>query len=158
MDYDGVVKKLIDEYPGALFILNMRDMEDWLRSVGNHNDMRQRLIWADLPGLPSGKGGEDDELTAWVEKHWEDTKALFKKNGAKEKLLELKIDQDHEGARQTLQEFLKKEVKWEVHNASSRRRRGRAEQERMEQEKRTTELQSDNGAFTTLRTDDAASF
>ena len=43
----------------------------------------------------------------------------------KDRLLELKIDQDHEGARQTLQKFLGMKVTWEVHNASSRRRRGR---------------------------------
>ena len=154
MDYDGIVKSLVKDYPGAKFILNIRDMNEWLKSVDNHNDMRQRLIRADLAeyGLPVGIGVEDKQLSDWVEKHWKYTKRKFEewaqesKEKPKEwphgefkvsdKLLELKIDENHEHAKKALQDFLydrlpidgceKKEVMWEVHNAaSSRRRRGR---------------------------------
>ena len=55
----------------------MRDVMAWIRSVGAHNDMRERMIKAELPGLPVGAGRDDGELTAWVQGHWAETQSLF---------------------------------------------------------------------------------
>jgi len=120
MDYEGVVRPLLQRYPGAKFILNMREVQGWIRSLGAHNDMRERMIKADLPGLPSGSGQEDEELTVWVERHWAETQRLFEREKATERLLLLPIDQGHARAKDLLEAFLQRPVRWEVANASER--------------------------------------
>lgn len=69
-----------DAYPNATFILNLRPVENWIRSVSkwagdrrrtSGGYLRQVLTMCDLPGFPSGVGKTDDELRAFYESHAE---------------------------------------------------------------------------------------
>lgn len=65
------LQTICDAYPEAHFSLNICKLQDWVKSVNSHNDMRQRFIEADLPGLPKGVGARDEELVEWVSRHHE---------------------------------------------------------------------------------------
>jgi len=63
------VPTLNEQYPNSRFIFNDRDIEKWIRSVSHwvahDQNLRERLIKFDIPGLPKGKGKEDKELEDW---------------------------------------------------------------------------------------------
>eukprot|EP00429_Kryptoperidinium_foliaceum_P083172 CAMPEP_0176213454 /NCGR_PEP_ID=MMETSP0121_2-20121125/15667_1 /TAXON_ID=160619 /ORGANISM="Kryptoperidinium foliaceum, Strain CCMP 1326" /LENGTH=279 /DNA_ID=CAMNT_0017552517 /DNA_START=36 /DNA_END=873 /DNA_ORIENTATION=- len=107
----SLLDAFVDHYPHAHFILNVRDTTEWVRSVGEHNDLRKRLIAANLPGLPPGAGGRDEELVAWVEGHHRRVRETLRARGAK--LLVFDIDRDS-GAE--LEQFLGVRVAWGQHN------------------------------------------
>ena len=68
---------LYDQYPDALFILNYRDLDRHIRSINNWNDLRARLIWNDIPGLPRGRGWRDSELKEWMLTHYCNVERFF---------------------------------------------------------------------------------
>jgi len=63
------VPTLDQQYPNSKFIFNNRDIQKWIRSVTNWvvqgQNLRNRLIKFDIPGLPKGKGKEDKDLEDW---------------------------------------------------------------------------------------------
>lgn len=83
---------LIEQYPNAKFILNLRNVYDWVRSVNNWNNLRQRYIESELPYLPKGKGNLDEDLIQWYNNHIERTKNIFKNKNKENKLFILNID------------------------------------------------------------------
>jgi len=110
----------MEVYPMSKFILNIRPRDKWLRSVDNHNDMRSRLVAADLPDLPPGKGGNDADLLAWAERHQANVESFFAKLGESSRLLCFDIEQEPTLAIEQLSRFVGKSVAWQVHNATSR--------------------------------------
>ena len=63
------VPTLDEQYPTSKFIFNDRDIQKWIKSVTHWVDygqnLRDKLIKFDIPGLPKGKGKEDKELKNW---------------------------------------------------------------------------------------------
>ncbi|CAE8586664.1 unnamed protein product [Polarella glacialis] len=107
------LEQLVQAYPQAFFILNTRDHEAWVKSVDNHLDMRQRLVSAELPGLPKGKGGTDQELIEWVAAHHQRVRDLLSARGCR--LLCFDIDQHGEAE---LSSFLGRPLVWPHSNAT----------------------------------------
>lgn len=72
-------------YPNATWVLNLRPVEHWIRSV-NHwvpdgLSLKERIKKCDITGLPVGTGGEDSELTAFFIDHAERIRAFSKAHG-----------------------------------------------------------------------------
>lgn len=114
----ALLKELTDAYPGAKFILNIRDARAWVRSVDTYGHLRRILTEADLPGLPRGVGGDDDDLAAWFEGHAERVRRHF--TGRKAcTLLEMKLEEGDEQIKARLEAFLGRELEWGRHNATT---------------------------------------
>ena len=62
----GFLRSLRAHHPETLILLATRDPEAWLASVTRWKDLRARLVKAELPFLPAGRGGADEELLEWV--------------------------------------------------------------------------------------------
>merc|ERR1711974_67491 len=107
----SLLEQLISHYPFAHFILNVRDHQRWVKSVNSHNDLRSRLVSADLPGLPPGVGASDNELIEWVAAHHHRVQTLLHQRGAKL----LTFDIEYHG-QDELSSFLGRQVKWGRHN------------------------------------------
>ena len=60
---------LYDQFPNATWVLNTRPMEHWMKSVNEWNDLRERFVDCDIPGLPAGEGDSDDELRQFFIEH-----------------------------------------------------------------------------------------
>jgi len=109
----SLLEELILHYPFAHFVLNVRDHRRWARSVDGHNDLRKRLIAADLPGLPRGVGAKDEDLIGWAAGHHERVRALL--GHARVRLLV--FDLERHGEKQ-LSTFLGRRVTWGLHNVT----------------------------------------
>lgn len=107
----SLLETLLHCYPDAHYVLNIRDHDKWLKSVDLHNDMRQRLVCAELPGLPSGCGQLDEELVMWVEAHHQRVMSLL----AGARLLVFDIERD--GSLE-LSNFFGRRMEWDCHNAT----------------------------------------
>lgn len=105
------LREICDAYPDARFILNTRNLQDWVKSVDKHNDMRERLIQADLPGLPKGMGERDEDLIEWVSRHHERVAAQLMHRRL------LKFNIDVHGAAE-LSAFLGRRMEWPHFNAT----------------------------------------
>jgi hypothetical protein len=84
------VPLLMKQYPNAKFILNTRNVHDWIKSINKWNNLRERIINANLDYLPRGKGKLDAELIEWYNNHITRIKKLF--INEKERLLIFNID------------------------------------------------------------------
>eukprot|EP00419_Tripos_fusus_P046849 CAMPEP_0172838648 /NCGR_PEP_ID=MMETSP1075-20121228/28020_1 /TAXON_ID=2916 /ORGANISM="Ceratium fusus, Strain PA161109" /LENGTH=505 /DNA_ID=CAMNT_0013682187 /DNA_START=43 /DNA_END=1556 /DNA_ORIENTATION=+ len=113
-----MLQRLVEVYPMARFILNVRPLAKWLRSVDNHNDMRTRLVAAALPDLPPGKGRTDAELWAWAEGHHANIDSFFAKRGESSRLLWFDIEEEPARATEQLSIFVGRSMTWQVHNAT----------------------------------------
>lgn len=109
----SLLERLVEQYPYAHFILNVRDSEKWVKSVKQHSDMQARLAAASLPGLPRGVGWHDHELVKWASDHHTRVRELLTR--LRLRFLEFHIEQD--GA-QELCEFLGRNVEWGQHNVT----------------------------------------
>ncbi|CAK0870615.1 unnamed protein product [Prorocentrum cordatum] len=110
-----MLKELDKGYPGARFILSTRDTRAWVQSVTNYYHLRQILVDADLPGLPSGVGSADDELAAWFEAHTARVRAHFAGREAEAFLSQ----EGDERIRDRLQRFLGRPLEWGRHNETT---------------------------------------
>ncbi|CAJ1380669.1 unnamed protein product [Effrenium voratum] len=108
------LQHLLQAYPDAHFILNVRDHGAWARSVSQHNDMQRRLTLAELPNLPRGSGSAE-ELMAWAE--WHHQRVI--KFATYSQVRFLRFDIDVHGAAE-LSAFLGREMKWPHSNATKR--------------------------------------
>ena len=86
-------------YPNATWVLNLRPVENWIRSV-NHwvpdgMSLKERIKQCAITGLPVGTGGEDSELTAFFIHHAERIRAFSKAHGIT--LVELDIESPSAG-------------------------------------------------------------
>jgi len=110
----SLLEELVRWYPDAHYILNVRPIRNWIASVNSHNDMRQRLASAELPGLPRGAGYDDGELRDWVGRHHDRVQQVLSKKRAR--LLVFDIEQHGE---RELSTFLGRRVTWKKCNASA---------------------------------------
>ena len=95
--------------PDVKFILNYRNPKKILDSVNRwHNNYRERIINADLPGLPIGQGTLDSDMTEWFENHFKKCRKLFSYNP--QKFLEIDIESDT--VKKDLSQFLNTEIVW----------------------------------------------
>lgn len=62
---------LLDNYPNATLVLNVRPVRHWIDSVNKWNNLRSRLVQCEITGLPSGHGAEDNEMELFFHKHVE---------------------------------------------------------------------------------------
>ena len=83
-------------YPNATFILNLRPIHNWLRSVNNWNDMRERIVRCNISSLPQGVGLFDDELVRWYEEHVVMIKTFVQEH-ASHRLVTVDIESDNAG-------------------------------------------------------------
>ena len=83
-------------YPNATLILNLRPIHNWLRSVNNWNDMRERIVRCNISSLPQGVGLFDDELVRWYEEHVEMIKTFVQEH-ASHRLVTVDIESDNAG-------------------------------------------------------------
>ena len=88
-----MLDSLVTSYPAAKFILCYRSTESWLRSVAAYGPMRRILKDADLPGLSSGIGSDED-LGNWFQEHNERVRQYFKISELAGTLLELELEKD----------------------------------------------------------------
>jgi len=109
----SLLDKLVECYPDAYFVLNVRDHWRWVKSVSKQNDLRQRLVAADLPRLPPGAGARDEELVEWVAAHHACVRALLSR--PRYRFLEFDIERHGE---KELSSFLGCKVEWAKHNVS----------------------------------------
>ncbi|CAE7901116.1 unnamed protein product [Symbiodinium microadriaticum] len=110
------LERLLEAYPNAYFILNVRNLDDWVRSVNQHNDLRKRFVCADLPGLPPQKGAKDEELVEWVKAHQKRVLTLLPSRKAN--LLHFNIDLH---GSDELSQFLQCPITWPHCNRTARR-------------------------------------
>jgi len=64
-----MLKELHSYYPDALWILNMRPFDSWIRSVNHWGDLRQRLTHCELPGFPAMKNATDAQFRRFFDGH-----------------------------------------------------------------------------------------
>jgi len=93
-------------YPNATFILNLRPVENWIRSVSKWSGDKRRtsggylrhvLTTCDLPGFPSGVGKTDDELRSFYEGHSERIRDFVKLHPS-HSLVEVNIESKDAGS------------------------------------------------------------
>lgn len=92
----GFLRSLRAHHPHALILLNTRDPAAWLASVKRWKDLRARLVKAELPFLPAGRGGIDEELLEWVADYYARVRADF---AGDPKFLEVAIEDPQAPAR-----------------------------------------------------------
>jgi len=64
-------------HPKCVFILNRREPQKIIESMNRWNTMRQRIVRADIIGLPAGIGSLDEDMLAWIEGHYSGCSARF---------------------------------------------------------------------------------
>ena len=113
------LKELDEAYPGAKFVLNWRETGKWIHSVDRYWRLREVLVSADIPGLPSGKGGDDAELGRWYEDHNRRVRQYFADRDPGT-FLELQLEEGNDVLQKRLEAFLEAEVQWGHYNAAYR--------------------------------------
>ena len=68
---------LFYQYPGSLFILNYRDLDNHIKSIDNWYDIRRDIIRNDIPGLPAGVGKNNEDLKRWMLNHYCNVETFF---------------------------------------------------------------------------------
>lgn len=74
----GLLREIRKHNPDTWICLNTRNPEQWVVSIRRWKDLYGRMAKADLPFLPPGLGGTDEELVQWIEGHNDRVRALFK--------------------------------------------------------------------------------
>lgn len=113
-----ILEELDRAYPSARFILSTRDARSWLRSVDTYGHLREILVRAELPGLPSGQGAQDEELIAWFNGHTDRVRTYFAGREAS-KLLEFSLEEGDDAVAGKLEAFLGIPTEWGHHNVTT---------------------------------------
>ena len=92
----SALQELHDAYPTARFTLTTRPPAHWLASVDGWG-LRDRLVDCNLPGLPEGKGADDQELMTWFSSHLDTVREFVAANPSHGPLLEVDIEDDSTG-------------------------------------------------------------
>lgn len=98
------VPALDKQYPNSKFIFNNRDIKNWLKSItkwkiNSWPSLRDRIKDCDLPGLPAGRGSDED-LESWYNWHKQNMVDYFY---GKDNFIIFDIEKD---AQEKLGEFL----------------------------------------------------
>jgi len=84
-------------HPGATFILNLRNVDRWIGSVGRFKDLSRCLVNCDIDGvLPKGKGAKPDELRKFYNDQTERVREFVKLHPT-HKLVEVNIEDEKAG-------------------------------------------------------------
>jgi len=102
-----IIDSIAEHHAGARFILTIRAIESHIDSIARWGNVRARLVEADIPGLPAGKGAKDSELRTWIEGHYAACREHFR---GRDDLIEL--DVSHPAARERLQDFVGVPLPW----------------------------------------------
>ena len=123
------LEEIHEAYPNATFILNLRPVDNWIKSISKWSGdkrrtkggyLRQVLTQCDLPGFPSGMGETDEEMEDFYNGHSRRIRD-FVKDYPSHALVE--VDIEAEDAGQILQEsFGVSHHCWKVRNASPEKR------------------------------------
>lgn len=73
-----LIDRLRQRHPDCLFVLNHRDPRKIVDSIRRWPSLRERLVRADIPGLPPGVGDDDAELEHWIEAHYARMRERFR--------------------------------------------------------------------------------
>ena len=91
------LEALVDGYPSATLVLNVRPVERWIASVsrfpqaaGGRVSFREALVACEIAGLARGVGSRDDELRTFYEAHSARVRAVAARRGAR--LVEVDIE------------------------------------------------------------------
>ena len=127
-----------EAYPNATFILNLRPVDNWIKSISKWSGdkrrtkggyLRQVLTRCDLPGFPSGIGKTDEEMEEFYNGHSKRIRD-FVKDHPSHALVE--VDIEAEDAGQILQaSFGVSHHCWKVRNASPEKRGASPEGQRL---------------------------
>lgn len=90
LDFD-IIRKIEERHPDCLFILNYREPASTVSSIKRWNTMQDRFTRSDIPGLPRGKG-RDNELVDWIQQHMAAVRQFF---DGKDNFIEIDIA-DHQ--------------------------------------------------------------
>ncbi|KAG7344271.1 hypothetical protein IV203_022279 [Nitzschia inconspicua] len=100
------LQQIYEVYPNATWILNLRDPQDWLKSIDRWQNLRQRFIWSnqkpDLPSQGRSKSGErptgekDEDMINFYNKQAQRVKD-FVSNHPSLHFVEVQIDQKDAG-------------------------------------------------------------
>ena len=116
-------------YPNATFILNLRPVDNWIKSISKWSGdkrrtkggyLRQVLTQCDLPGFPSGVGKTDEELKRFYRAHSERVRE-FARQHPSHALVEVDIEAEDAGKRMQ-QRFGVSHHCWKLRNASPEKR------------------------------------
>jgi hypothetical protein len=77
----GMLGAILKHHPGAKFLLSMRDPQAVAKSMMGWNNLGQvRLPRNDVPGLPRPYGGSVENLTRWVNGHYDFCARFFRRS------------------------------------------------------------------------------
>lgn len=86
----AILGRIRAAYPDCLMLLNTRDPAKVCASIDRWPSLRQRIVRAAIPGLPSKFGREDGEIVQWIENHFAACRRFF---AGDPRFLELDIEQ-----------------------------------------------------------------
>jgi len=109
LDYD-LLEIGLERNIDVSYILNYREPYSLLDSFTRwkDGDFRDRITRANLPGLPSGVGSNDDDLIMWFINHFETCRERFDKYP--HRFIEVNIESDD--CREQLEQFVGTEFQW----------------------------------------------
>jgi len=110
----SLLETIFDTYPNASYILNVRNMTRWVKSVTEFLRMRDRMTMSELHNLPRGVGDKDEDFVPWVENHHE----RLLEEARRRNIRLLVFDIEKHGAKE-LSDFLGLDVTWGQHNCMS---------------------------------------
>lgn len=104
----GMLNAIIHHHPGAKFLLSMREPEAVAQSIMGWNNLGQvRMPRHDVPGLPRPYGGNVDNLTRWVNGHYDFCARFF---GRSPNFLAYTLEDDD--VHMQISRFLKLRMPW----------------------------------------------
>jgi hypothetical protein len=104
-------------HPNSTFLLNTRNVDNWIRSLRGWGRMDQRLVMCNISGLPQGRGESDEELRKFFWDHVQRIRKFVDKFPS-HRLVHVKIDSPE--AAKTLQDAFGIDAKcWEHHNRNA---------------------------------------
>jgi len=108
LDYDMMVDGF-EKNESVVYVLNYREPRSLVDSFLRWKDggFHDRIVRANLPGLPSGVGRDEETLIEWVTNHFDRCRDLF---GSSTRFIE--VDIESESFQQDLEEFLGMRFNW----------------------------------------------
>ncbi len=73
----AILGKIRTAHPECLMLLNTRDPAKICASIDRWPSLRERIVRANIPGLPARMGGEDGEIIRWIENHYAACRRFF---------------------------------------------------------------------------------
>jgi hypothetical protein len=106
-------------HPNSTFILNTRDVHDWVQSLRSWAGMANRLVKCNITGLPAGSGTTDSELRMLYFSHLGRVRR-FVKRFPSHRLIEVPIDVPEAGPIMEAAFGIDSERCWGHHNSNTK--------------------------------------